>query len=162
MLLCSASLQFTWEYFSPKKPFLNPKPCCSNLSCCRSSPLCCQRLPSRSCLISVLWLAAGDLGSWKSLRRDPGGGWDLQRICCQENGHWPQRAGVRDDPQWKQRPGPPGCHRYDLTGVATWGKLLSMVLSLTANTNTKEHFLQWIAESILNCLVRCNLFANSW
>lgn len=85
--------------------------------------------PKAPCLISVLWLAAGDPGSWKSLRRDPGGGWDLQRICCQENGHWPQRASVRDDPQWKQRAGPPGCHRYDLTGVATWSEANSSVWS---------------------------------
>ncbi|XP_061618651.1 RNA-splicing ligase RtcB homolog isoform X3 [Phyllopteryx taeniolatus] len=48
--------------------------------------------------------AAGNAGSGKPLRRDPGGGRDLRRLRRQEDGRGPQGSGVRHDTQRQPRP----------------------------------------------------------
>ena len=64
--------------------------------------------------VLIVWCSpflVGNSGSWEPLCRDTGGGWDLQQVCCQEDGHRVQGSSVCDDSLWQQRTGSPGGHR---------------------------------------------------
>lgn len=80
---------------------------------------------------------AGNAGSWKPLCWDSGGGWDLQWLCCQEDGYWPQRSGVRDDPQRQQRSRTPSCNRWAEINHLKWDYWFVAILALLEE---KIHF----------------------
>lgn len=160
MLLCSTSFQFTWEYFFPQKTFSKPK-----TSLYFSPVLPEAAFPGLSDPVCCVW-QLGTLGAGNHYA-------EIQVVDEIYNEYAAKKMGIDHKGQVcvMIHSGSRGLGHQVATGMiwlATgvchleWGKLFSMVLSLTANSSTKEHFLQRIAESILNCLVGCYLFANNW